>query len=206
MKKLLQLDDFFMARLHVDWRGAGEESSTLSQNPDIDYRIGRNQDNRRQFAMELSVQAFSGKAPEEPGYEIDARIQGVFSFAEDATEEEMNYLIRVNGATILYGLLRGHIAAMTGAFPGQKLVLPAVYMQELIPEIHKRKVETLLEKRTTPEKALKKKTAKKKTVKKPPKKKAVKKRLKKKTSQKSTGKSRPAVSKKSTARAKSVKA
>jgi hypothetical protein len=44
----------------------------------------------------------------------------------------MQYLIRVNGGTILYGILRGEIAAFTGSFPGGKFNLPTVNMMEIV--------------------------------------------------------------------------
>jgi hypothetical protein len=41
------------------------------------------------------------------GYTIDSEIVGLFSFPEGASEVKMQMLIRVNGATILYGILLG---------------------------------------------------------------------------------------------------
>lgn len=41
-------------------------------------------------------------------------------------------LVLYNGSLILYGLLRGQIAAITGAFPTGKFMLPSVNMQQVI--------------------------------------------------------------------------
>lgn len=49
----------------------------------------------------------------------------------DGATEERRKLAAVNGATVLYGALRGQIALMTGSFPGGSILLPAVYMGEI---------------------------------------------------------------------------
>ena len=155
MKKLLQLDDFSITKLHVDWCVAGKESAGVDENPYFEYKVLRNPKNKREFAMFFSAKLYTEKDPEKSGYIIESAIFGIFSFAQEATEREMQVLIRINGATILYGILRGQIAAVTGSFPGKKFVLPAVYMQEIIPKIDARKTRKELKIKKKPIKKVK---------------------------------------------------
>jgi preprotein translocase subunit SecB len=139
IKKMLQLDSFFVKKLHVDCASYEQWSKINSDNPFIDYTILRNPKNGRQFAIDMLIRAFSGKDPSKPGLIIEASLVGFFSFSDDSSEDEMQYLIRINGATILYGLLRGHIISITGAFPYGPFLLPSIYMDEIIPKIEMRK-------------------------------------------------------------------
>jgi preprotein translocase subunit SecB len=156
MKELIKLNDLFLTRVHVDWRPPNAKTKSPGDKPFIDYNIFRNKKNNRLFALVLIVRAHSGNPPKEDGQEIDAEIVGIFSFSKDATEEEMQNLIRINGLTILYGLLRGHLATMTGAFPGQKFILPSIYMNNIIPEVEQRRKEASVKKTRVSKKPLKK--------------------------------------------------
>ncbi|MCK5841034.1 MAG: hypothetical protein KAH31_02615 [Candidatus Sabulitectum sp.] len=62
-------------------------------------------------------------------------IFGIFSFPSETSLNDMEGIIRVNGCTILYGLLRGHLASVTGAFPSGPYVLPTVNMLEVVKRI-----------------------------------------------------------------------
>jgi preprotein translocase subunit SecB len=142
MKEHIKLDDFYMTELHVDFNNSGDKENLPPENPWLDYNVLRNPDNDRQFALVLCVKSYSEMESSSSGYLIESEIQGIFSFSEESSEEEMQYLIRINGANILYGILRGQIAATTGTFPNGKFVLPAVYMHKVLPEIDKRKKPT----------------------------------------------------------------
>ena len=141
MKKYIELKDFCIKHLHVDWFFSEEMPKKVpKENPFIDYVILRNPENSHEFSMTLTIEAISDKEPKVGSFLVKATLMGLFTFTKESKEEEMQYLIRVNGATILYGLLRGHLATITGAFPkGGKYILPSIYMQEIIPKIEKRK-------------------------------------------------------------------
>jgi hypothetical protein len=51
----------------------------------------------------------------------------------------MNTLVRVNGVSILYGILRGIIANATGMFPNGKFLLPTVMPQDIVKKIEAEK-------------------------------------------------------------------
>ena len=142
MPELLQLKDFFITRLHVDWHepvGGEQHLPQFHGGVAFDYDVLRKKDALRSFALRLRVKLEPKPAKSKTGYEIDSEIMGLFDFPESMEEQQMQALIRVNGGTILYGILRGQIAAFTGSFPGGKLSLPTVYMQDVVEEVEKRK-------------------------------------------------------------------
>jgi len=142
MPEILQLKDFFITRLHVDWHepvGGGRHLPQVHGGVAFDYDVLRKKDALRSFALRLRVKLKPKPAKSKAGYEIDSEIMGLFDFPESMEEQQMQALIRINGGTILYGILRGQIAAFTGSFPGGKLSLPPVYMQDIVEEVEKRK-------------------------------------------------------------------
>lgn len=138
MKKMLKLDDFIIKKLHVDWFSKEESPHLPKENPYIDFDISRNIDNKRQYSVRLMVSSYA-ESSDKSKILISVDIIGFFTFYEDATEEEMNNTISLNGLIILYGLIRGQLASSTGAFPCGKYLLPSVYMEEIIPKVIERK-------------------------------------------------------------------
>lgn len=144
MKKLITLIDFCIKRCHVDWFFPDEKFDwPYNENLFIDYHILRNEKDSRKFIMNLIFKTHTEDKMENGEFLIEAELMGLFEFSEKATEDDMQSLIRINGGTILYGLLRGHLAGITGAFPsGGKYVLPSVYFHEIVPLVEKRKSAT----------------------------------------------------------------
>lgn len=141
MPDILQLNDFTITRLLVDWiapdvPAANEEP--LSAELVIDYDVLRNPDAPYSMALQFRIKLAPHKG-KKIGYIIEAEIVGFFDFPETMSEEQVQYLIRVNGGTILYGILRGQISLFTGSFPGGKFMLPAVYMPDVANEVEERK-------------------------------------------------------------------
>jgi hypothetical protein len=66
---------------------------------------------------------------------LDFRMLGFFWFPPEVPDDRIPYLIRVNGCTILYGILRGVVASLTGMFPEGPLALPTIMMQEVVRDI-----------------------------------------------------------------------
>lgn len=63
-----------------------------------------------------------------------ARIAGHFRAPREIPEDKRQWLLLYNGAIILYGLLRGQIAGLTGSMPTGKFMLPSVNMQHTVRE------------------------------------------------------------------------
>jgi preprotein translocase subunit SecB len=157
------LDEFFMTRVNVAWHEPGQP-----ENVDIDflfdYDVAQHatEKNRFRLAFRLGVKS---KTSTPVDYSLDSEIVGFFRFPEEATAEIMQRLIRLNGCTILYGILRGQLANITGSFPRQKLILPTVMMEDVVNQIEREKALTHQAKASTRKKPAKKTTKPAKTSK-----------------------------------------
>lgn len=128
-----------MTRVNLAWHDP-KETTTVAVEHTFDYDVYRNPQQKSIFRLVFRF-GLTSQTPAPVGYVLDSEIVGYFSFPADTSEENMQALIRHNGCTILYGILRGQIANITGSFPNAKLVLPTVMMDEVVKNIEKRKAD-----------------------------------------------------------------
>lgn len=98
---------------------------------------------------------------------VQLSMEAYFSFDESVPEDEREKILLVNGSSILYGIARGLLAGVSGAF-GNSILLPTVDMVSIVINMiegHKKKSAT----NTAPKKKATKAT-KKPAVKRPAKK------------------------------------
>ena len=139
----LHLEEFFIKRLNLEWvtseSGKNADAEEYPSDLGIDYELARHDEDPRCFRLLLNVESLVKE--DYTGLKMETEIVGFFSFPDDTEEDEMQYLVRINGASMLYGILRGQIAMVTGSFPTGKMNLPPVVMQEVLPEIDRAKEE-----------------------------------------------------------------
>ncbi len=141
MEPVVNLDSFVMIRSNIEMfspddetlKSAVDNKVLLKHNSSISYSVGKNQENEYNYKLTLEVKAI----PDVFGWSIDMEIVGIFTFPSRTDSNAMEGIIRVNGCTILYGLLRGHLSSVTGAFPSGPYVLPTVDMFEVVKRIEK---------------------------------------------------------------------
>ena len=139
MKPVCELNNFFLRHLEVS--GADKiDAREISLHCAFDYDLFSNDQNDHQIRMVLRVEVIPDCKEESQTcpYEIKAEIEGYFTFSDELSDKQMGYLTRVNAATILYGILRGEVANVTGSFPSGKFLLPTVMMQDVVEEIENR--------------------------------------------------------------------
>ena len=151
-----QLDDFHFTRLAVQWH-ASKEPGKFAINYSFDYNIGQHKTENNRYRLAFRVGAKSD-APEPVGYHLDTEIVGFFRFPDGTEQKKMDFLIRMNGCSVLYGILRGQVASLTGSFPQKKLVLPTLMMKEIIEGVEQQKAANAKTKKTTPKSTSRKKT------------------------------------------------
>lgn len=134
----LQLDEFFITRLSVEWISA-PESQEVSTDVRFTYDVARHKKNLNKFRLIFYMHTAPSEDKARYGYVLDCAIAGLFSFADGLSEKEMQALIRINGCTILYGILRGQIALITGSFLGGKFNLPTIMMQDVVNSVEAEK-------------------------------------------------------------------
>ncbi len=75
------------------------------------------------------------------GFRLTVEIVGFFTIGDQIPPEKVELQTRVNGVSVLYGILRGLVANVTGSFPVGKLVLPTVMPQDIVNDVERRKAE-----------------------------------------------------------------
>jgi len=155
MPDILKLEDFQLVQLDVKWQDEedfeGEESVPSDAEFSISYDVLRQKEDSRRFALNMRVQS-GPDGPGKAGYTIVAVMEGFFSFPESVAEDDMQMLVRINGLTILYGILRGQLSMITGVFSGGEFVLPAIYMPDVVTQIESQKQKSLRRSQKRPSK------------------------------------------------------
>ena len=161
---VIHLEEYFLEKVLVERIHLKEEatSDAISISFDYDYQIKRNADDPHEFSLTFIVRDDPTTKTSNPqAYKLDLRIIGFFRFDEGTEEKQMQYLIRFNGCAILYGILRGMLATMTGTFPEGAIRMPTIMVDEIVKKVEAKNLPKAPKKKAT-KKAAKK--ASKKTV------------------------------------------
>jgi len=124
----LQLENYFFKRLLVDAQlPDGEDEPRFERSPPVTTEIELyphvEDENRYQVRMVIE----RDDAQQSPGtYEVELEVYGFFSVSPDWPEEERESIVRVTGASILYGAAREHLLAVTSRGPWPALMLPTI--------------------------------------------------------------------------------
>jgi len=138
-----ELETFNLSKLHVEALNSSDNNE-FSAMHSFAYDVLCRKDEPRIKKLVMQYSLVPNQEDEKPRcpYAINVEIEGVFSFPDVTPDDKIDYLCRVNGLTILYGILRGEIANVTGSFKKGKFILPTVMMQDVVQDIEKRKAET----------------------------------------------------------------
>lgn len=141
MSTQVQLNDFFLTRLHVDWRPPTKKTVAVNElNSGFDYDVAVHAKDDKLFKLDLRLRISEvGKQQSEVGYVIDADIVGLLSFDADVDHPTREKLVRVNGVSLLYSTFRGVLGGVTGLFPDGKLALPSIMPAQVVQMIEERK-------------------------------------------------------------------
>ena len=124
----LQLEHYFFKRLLVDAHlpDGGEE-------PDFDcplevsthVELYPHLEDEDRFQLRLIIERDASELP--PGaYQVEIEIYGFFSVSDDRVQKDKESMVRITGASILYGAAREHLLTVTGRGPWPALMLPTV--------------------------------------------------------------------------------
>ena len=145
MSDILQLERFFTVKMHVEVVSPDEppdEGQKLSDHSfNVDYRVYRKPDDPDRYMMSLLLSI----EPKTYGWKVNAQLDGFFKCPEGLTPSMREGVVRINGGTILYGLLRGQLSAMTGSFFGGPVILPTVNMMEIVKTKEEKAGNTVIE-------------------------------------------------------------
>jgi hypothetical protein len=155
---VLQLDNYCLTRLEVNYRPLddGGASKADSVKMDLDYDVLNHLDDTNQRMLRFRTEFEEFDAEDRPtGYHIRCTILGQFHFTETTPKGKEEYIIRVNGVNILYGLLRGILGTTTGQFQSGRFLPPSFMPAELVADVEKCKDEKRKASRPRTERKLK---------------------------------------------------
>jgi hypothetical protein len=135
---VIHLEEYYLEKVLVE-RLSNKElsaSDTISLTFDYDYVIKRNRNKPNEFALTFIVKDNpSMVTPTPQAYKLDLQIIGLFRFETSVEEQQMQYLIRYNGCAILYGILRGMLTMLSGAFPEGAIRMPTIMIDEVVKKV-----------------------------------------------------------------------
>ena len=90
---------------------------------DVKYMTAADNENLHKIEMKISVDS---KGKEHPPYRLSLFIWGVFEIDESFAKESADFLVQINGPSILYGAAREYIFASTAHGRFGPYLLPSV--------------------------------------------------------------------------------
>lgn len=133
---IIDLITFKLEKSSVLWNSNETNLAKLNHTVDIDYDVFKHVEKDKVFKLQQTIKITPDKGN---GYLVECVIGGIFSFSENAEKGKQDNALLLNGNSILYGILRGHIAAITALCPGGQYTLPAMNFVELVNEIESKR-------------------------------------------------------------------
>lgn len=139
---VLLLERHYMQGLRVEWKPqpSPDVPRVESVRCDFDYDVGthRTERQRRMMALRVRAQQLDGKG-NPAGYLIECEIVGFFQLTGAIAEGKEEMTLRLNGFSILYGILRGILSTTTGVFEGGVFALPSVMPQDVVKDVESKR-------------------------------------------------------------------
>lgn len=145
---VLNLDKFELTRLFIEHLGPLPEGSKIDYNAELTYCVNPCESDIERFSLTLSVNLKPLDTANPVGCRVDAKINGYFHLPAFVDEGKRMQYLRLNGCAILYGVVRGLVAAATGPFPGGCFQMPTVNIVSLVNEIDQKEKQALEEQQT----------------------------------------------------------
>lgn len=139
--QILQLEDYFLTRLNLDFIFPNEiEDEVESNSLEFDYDVLTHPDDPLRRIMTLRV-GVSQVAEDDSkmAYQVECEINGQFRIPEGMKKDQHEGILRINGVSILYSTLRGIIGNLSGSFPEGRLCLPTILPQDVVKHVEEGK-------------------------------------------------------------------
>ena len=126
----LQLEHYFFTRVHSEANpefAATEGGMPEQQNVDagIKVEVFKHEDDPHRYQLTLTLDKVTAKEGVLP-YNLDIQVVGFFLVDPDLKHDNINKLVQVNGASMLYTAAREHVLMVTGRGPWGPFQLPTV--------------------------------------------------------------------------------
>jgi len=136
MAELIQLVGFRLVRLNVQMDPFKGLPENLPLTVETGYDVYTGTDDPCQFMMLLWIKGANTPTEEEQaGPSLEIHALGEFRVPAGLPDDQKDALVKFNGGMILYGLIRGQLAMVTGAFPFGSILLPTLDWQATVQDI-----------------------------------------------------------------------
>jgi preprotein translocase subunit SecB len=137
----LQLDECYLTRLNVEWRGVQEAKEVkigpLEMSAEYDCVLQSGSEHAYQMVFSISGHE-RVESSSDGGFVFDAVIVGRYRI-ENAKAESESHLARINGVSLLYSTLRGMLSSTTGNFRFGKVALPSLNPIAVVKDVEDRR-------------------------------------------------------------------
>jgi hypothetical protein len=134
----LQLDDFFLSTLHVEWVPIPIEGEfkVQSVNLRLTYELKSHSEQKNAYQMTLKIEGeeVCEKAPGS-GLKFNCIIVGQYRIEGVESPQQEGILARINGVSLLYSTFRGVLGSVSGAFQSDRFVLPSIDPRAIVAEV-----------------------------------------------------------------------
>lgn len=123
----LRLSRYFFNKIRceadLDYEGP-DLGSDVKYEVKVRSHAASRKENKRDWVVILDIHVFTN---EKPGpYEIDLQVTGFFDVLPDFPNDNVNDLIQITGASILYSAAREFVLGITSRGPWEPVLLPAI--------------------------------------------------------------------------------
>lgn len=134
----LQLDDFFLSTLHIEWVPIPTEGDFQFQsvNLRLTYELKSHSEkkNAYQMALKMEGEEVCEKAPGS-GLNFNATIVGQYRIEGVESPQQEAILARINGVSLLYSTFRGILGSVSGAFQSGRFSLPSIDPRAIVADV-----------------------------------------------------------------------
>ena len=138
MTSPLQLEHYFFERVHcvvnpeVDIEQAQHWLQESHERFSIRADLAQNTDKEREYQVRVEVKSNVEDSESAP-YQIHFSVVGFFTLSEEFEHENIERLVQVNGASVLYSAMREFVLTVTSRCAWGNLMLPTVNFRLLAP-------------------------------------------------------------------------
>lgn len=138
----LRLEHYFFTRVHLEANPeyvVAEGGAPAQEDIDVGIRIEvlRHDEDPHRYQLTLTINKVTAREGRVP-YNLDIQVVGLFSIDPDFKHDNIDRLVQVNGASMLFTATREHVLMVTGRGPWGPFQLPTVNFHWAISQAEKK--------------------------------------------------------------------
>ena len=126
---------YVFREFHLKWHpfemDEGKPRPPLNMTQLVGYQVEQNHDAPLAYRITLNITTHSEQKPR-AGYEAHVQIVGTFTVPEAWSREDRDWRVRIDGISRLYELTRRQLDLSSRTFPGGRLLLPSLDMEDIV--------------------------------------------------------------------------